>query len=195
MKFFIILVLIMFYQQKSAYDIEVKKFTIDPGHTFVTFEVKRFDMLDVVSTFRDVTGTITMYPDNLSETKTDIIIKTSSLESGNQQRDNAVKSPNFLHTAEFPVITFISKSLKPSGNNWIAEGKLTIRGVTKNVLLPVAITGPRKDPTGLIAVAIKGELTINRLDYGVSFDRKLPGGESFIGNDVKIEINALAVQE
>lgn len=80
------------------------------------------------------------------------------------------------------------------GDKWIAEGGLTIRGVTNKVLFPVEISGPQKDPTGLTAVAVKGELTINRIEYGVPFDRKLPNGADFIGKEVKIEINALAVR-
>jgi len=195
MKTFLVLMFFLLVQPNPSAEIDKKTYTIDTGHTFVTFEVRRFDMLDVVSTFRDISGTITLDPDNIHETEATITIKTASLESGNPRRDNAVKSPNFLHTEEFPEITFNSKRLKKSGQHWIAEGELTIRGVTRSVDLPVRITGPQKDPTGLTAVAIKGEITINRQDFGIPFNRKLPNGADFIGNEVNIEINALAIEE
>lgn len=195
MKIFLIALIAMFLQPDPPVETQAVNYTIDTGHTFVTFEVKRFDMLDVVSTFREVTGSITLDTDNLESTEADIIIKTQSLESGNPDRDKAVKGPAFLHVEQFPEITFKSSSLKKNGANWIAEGELTIHGVTNRILLPIEITGPRKDPTGLMAVAIKGKITINRQDYGIKFDRKLPNGADFIGNEVDIEINALAIQE
>jgi len=118
MKTLLILIFVLFFQQVPAEGDKTDSYIIDTGHTFVTFEVKRFDMLDVVSTFRDVTGTITMNPDNISETKTDIVIKTASLESGNLQRDNTVKSPNFCMLQSFLKLRLRVTRLKI----WVING-------------------------------------------------------------------------
>ena len=193
-KTILILILTGAYIPISAQN-PVTEYEIDNGHTFVTFEVKRFDMLDVVSTFQDIQGIVNFNADNISETSADITINTQSLFSGNEQRDNAIKGPAFLNTEEYQTITFETTGMDKSGDEWVAVGNLTILGNTNEVRLPVTFTGPRKDPTGLTTLAVKGAITINRQDFGMRFDRKLPNGSSVIGDSVYIEINALTIKK
>lgn len=176
-------------------EIKAATYEIDPGHTFVHFTVNRFDMVDVVSRFTDVSGHIEFDPDQPQHTTAEILVRTNSLESGFDKRDNAVKGPAFLDVENYPEIRYVNKKLQKTGDQYVAHGELTIHGTTRPVEFPVALKGPRKDPTGLVTIAIKGSLEINRLDYGLNFDKKLPSGKPFIGNRVEIEINVLAVKK
>jgi len=176
-------------------EIETAVYEIDPGHTFVHFTVNRFDMVDVVSRFTDVSGRIEFDPDQPQHTTAEILVRTNSLESGFDKRDNAVKGPAFLDVKNYPEIQYVNKKLQQKGDQFVAHGELTIHGTTRSVEFPVTLKGPQKDPTGLTTIAIKGILEINRQDFGLKFDKKLPNGKPFIGNRVKIEINVLAVKQ
>lgn len=167
-------------------------FEIDAGHTFVQFTINRFGMVDVTGAFRDVTGTIDYNAEEPEKTSTSIVIKTGSVDSGLDARDGAVKSKAFLDVATYPEITFISKKMTVKQGKMVVTGDLTIHGTTKEVTFPVTIKGPYKDPTQANTIAIKGNLTINRQDYGISFDRKLDTGSPFIGNEVSIQLDVLA---
>ena len=93
-------------------------------------------------------------------------------------------------------VTFNSKSVTQKGDENVITGDLSIHGVTKEVSFPFTLIGPVIDmPTQKMSIAIIAELTVNRQEYGVNFDRKLPSGESFIGNMVTINLNVLAVAE
>lgn len=169
-------------------------YEIDNGHTSIQFIVNRFGILDVVTSFTDVSGTIKFNADDVTTTKANIVINTSSLFSGNEQRENAIKSPAFLNVDRYPTIKFNSDGLKRFKDQWIANGDLTILETTNTIQLPVTINGPIKDPTGLTTIAIKGEITINRQDFGMAFNRKFANGSSIIGDSVRIQINALAIK-
>ncbi|MEO1049781.1 MAG: YceI family protein [Bacteroidota bacterium] len=166
-------------------------FEIDPGHTAVTIEVKRFSVVDVVGRFNKVEGKINL-GENPTDISTEITIDVNSYDSNNEGGEQAVKSPAFLDAANYQTIKFISKRIEKKGGQYLATGDLTIHGVTNEVSFPFDFTGPFKDPTGLNTVGVKASLTINRQDYGIKFSRKLSNGQEFIGNEVKIELNVLA---
>jgi len=169
-------------------------YEIDAEHTFVTFKVQRFTMVKVVGFFPHVDGTIRFDADEPESVHADITIPTDQVYLGNSTgRDGAVKGPAFLHVEKYPVIRFVTVDVSENDHDFVAEADLTIHGVTRRVAFPFQIKGPFKDPTGLQTVAIEGSMSINRQEFGIAFDKKLPGGEPFIGNVVEIDINALAV--
>lgn len=173
-----------------------QKYIIDPGHSSVQIQVERFGVVDVVGRFKDVSGSITYDGSNISKTAADALIKVASYDANNTGGEDAVKSPAFLDAATYPEITFKSKSVSISNGKNVLTGNLTIHGVTKEVLLPFVIKGPLLDlPTRKQSISASASVTINRQDYGISFDRKLPSGASLIGNDVKITLIILALAE
>jgi len=174
----------------------IENYDIDPEHTFVTFKVNRFSMVNVVGFFPDASGHIALDLDDMTHTSAEIIIRTPSVFTGHSDgRDEAVKSAFFLDVENHPTITFKTSRVEVDGKQYTAVGDLTIKGITHEVHFPFAVKPPFKDPTGLTTIAISGKLTVDRLDYQIfQMDKKLANGEPFIGREVEIELNALAVK-
>lgn len=173
-----------------------QQYSIDPGHTAITSKVVRFGVVKVVGRFTAVSGTIKYKAADPATATAEIIIKTDSYTANNTEGENAVKSVAFLDAATFPEIKFSIKKLIRTDKTYNVSGTLTIHGVTKDISFPVSIVGPALDlPTGKQSIGISGMITINRQDYGAGMSRKLPNGMDVIGNDVEIEINALAVAQ
>ena len=168
-------------------------YTLDTGHTYIGFDVERFLVGEVTGRFNEFSGNVTMKGDNPESLKVDIEIKTGSLDTNNETRDGHLKGQIWLDTNAYPEITFVSNSVKKnSGGNYVMEGDLTIRGITKRIQFPVEMLGPFKDPTQKVAIGIKADLVIDRFDFGILFNKKMDNGSFFIGNEVKIKIRALA---
>lgn len=178
-----------------SFSLYSQKFIIDPSHTAITSKVQRFGMVDVLGRFNEVQGSITYDSNDLGKTSAQITIKTASYKSNNLGGEDAVKSNAFLDVANFPEMTFKSKHVQVKGEELSMTGDLTIHGVTKEVTFPFTFLKPFKDPTRANTVAASASLTINRQDFGIKFSRKLPNGKEFIGNEVLIELNVLAVEE
>lgn len=178
-----------------SFSLYSQKFIIDPGHTAVTSKVQRFSMVDVLGRFNEVEGSIIYDSNDLSKISAEVTIKTASYTSNNLGGEDAVKSAAFLDVANFPEMTFKSKQVEVNGETLNMTGNLTIHGVTKEVTFPFTFLKPFKDPTRANTVAASASLTINRQDFGIKFSRKLPNGKEFIGNEVYIELNVLAVEQ
>ncbi len=175
---------------------EKAAYKIDAGHTAVTIQVKRFGVVNVMGRFGDVDGTVTYDPENINSLAADVTIKVDSYSANNGGGEDAVKSPAFLDAAKYPEIKFKVKSASVKGGRNVVTADLTIHGVTKEVEFPFEVTGPKLDlPTRKQSIGIEGSLTINRQDYGIAFNRQLPTGDAIVGNEVKIDLLVLAIQE
>jgi polyisoprenoid-binding protein YceI len=126
-----------------------------------------------------------------SKSSVKVTIKAASVNTDNTNRDNDLRSANFLDVEKFPEITFQSKSVEKKGDGYVAHGALTIHGVTKDVDLSFALNGP-VTMRNIKVIGAESGLTINRMDYGVSWSRALDGGGVMVSNEVKIELNVEA---
>ena len=162
------------------------EYKIDPVHSTVGFAVKHLAVSTVHGRFNNFSGSITFDEQDPSKSSVDVIIKSASINTDNNNRDNDLRSPNFLDVTKFPELTFKSKSVEKKGDGYVAHGTLTIHGVSKDVDLPFTLTGPVSTQRGKALGAEAGPLPINRQDYGVA------GGGMMVGNDVKIEISVEA---
>lgn len=188
---FSLAVLVMFNIIATA-----QQYVIDKGHSSVQIRIQRFGVVDVVGRFKDVTGSVIYDANDPAKTTAEATININSYDANNAGGEEAVKSPAFLDAAAYPEITFKSKSTSIEGGQNVLLGDLTIHGTTREVELPFTINGPLLDlPTQKQSIAAEATLTINRQDFGVSFDRKLPNGTSLIGNEVKITLIILAIAE
>ncbi len=167
------------------------EYKIDPVHSSVRFTVKHMMVSTVPGRFADFSGAIVYDDKDPSKSSVNVTIKSASISTDNAQRDTHLRSADFLDAEKFPEITFQSKSVEKKGDGFVAHGKLTIRGVPKDVDLPFTLTGPLTTPRGKMMGADAG-LTVNRQDYGVSWSRALDGGGVVVSNDVKIELNVEA---
>ena len=176
--------------------INAQSYKIDSGHSSVQIKVERFGVVDVIGRFKDVQGTIAYDSENPDKTSANSVIAVNSYDANNVGGEEAVKSPAFLNAAEYPEITFTSKRVEMKEDQHYLIGDLTIHGTTNEIALPFKIKGPLMDlATQKMSIAFTGSITINRQDYGVSFNRQLPNGTKIVGDDVEITLNVLAIAE
>jgi len=166
--------------------------TIDNTHSGVGFQIRHF-VSKVRGKFKDVKGTITADEAAWQNGSIDVEIATSSISTDNDRRDTHLRSNDFFAADSFPTIRFKSTRIERSGDNAKIHGDLTIRGVTKPVVLEGAMTGIMKSAQG-DRVGFEASTTINRLDYGVKWNRAVEAGGAMLGDEVKIEINVEAVR-
>ena len=173
-----------------------QNYKIDSGHSSVQIQVERFGVVDVSGRFKDVSGTISYDAKDISKTNASAVIKVDSYDANNKGGEDAVKSSAFLDAVSYPEISFKSLStIVKDGKNYL-KGNLTIHGVTQEIELPFTIKGPLLDlPTRKQSIAFNASITINRQDYAIAFDRKLPNGTSLVSNNIKISLIILALAE
>jgi polyisoprenoid-binding protein YceI len=166
--------------------------TIDNTHSGVGFQIRHF-VSKVRGKFKDVKGTITADESAWQNAVVDVEISTASISTDNDRRDAHLRSPDFFAADSFPTIRFRSTRVERNGDNAKIYGDLTMRGVTKPVVLEGTLTGVMKSAQG-DRVGFEASTTVNRLDYGVKWNRAAEAGGAMLGDEVKIEINIEAVR-
>ena len=166
---------------------------IDKTHSNVEFQIRHF-VSKVRGTFKDWKGTIVADPEAWQNGSIDVQIATASIFTDNDRRDTHLRSRDFFAADSFPAITFTSTGIERKGNDAKIHGNLTIRGVTKPVVLDGTFSGLMKSAQG-DRVGFEASTTVNRMDYGVSWNRAVEGGGAMLGDEVKIEINIEAVRQ
>lgn len=172
-----------------------QRYTLDQGHTYVGFSVERFLVGEVVGRFDTLDASLSMQGEDFTSLKFNCTIDVNSINSNNPTRDGHLKGTMWLDASNYPEINFKASRIEKKGDGYIVHGAFTIKGVTKIVEFPVTLLGPFKDPTQKTAIGIQAKFTINRFDYGISFNKKMDNGSFFIGETVGITIRALAYQE
>jgi polyisoprenoid-binding protein YceI len=123
-------------------------------------------------------------------------IKVASISTGVEARDNHLRGPDFFDAANHPEITFVSTAVKVTGKDvYAVTGNLTMRGVTKQITLPVTFLGAVKDPWGNERAGFETNITLNRKDYGINWNKALDQGGFVLSDEVKVAINIEAVKE
>jgi polyisoprenoid-binding protein YceI len=165
-------------------------YAIDPAHSSIEFSAKHLMVSTTTGVFKDYQGTITYDPNALETFRADITIQAKSIDTHVEKRDDHLRGADFLDTEKFPTIRFVSKGITGQDGSYSIVGDLTLKGVTKEVVVPVNISGPIKSPMGgNMIIGLAGQLTINRQDYGVSWNKALDNGGYVVSNDVNIRIN------
>ncbi|MEJ2720205.1 MAG: YceI family protein [bacterium] len=169
-------------------------YTIDRTHSSVLFVVKHMVISKVKGEFNEFSGTIKHDEGDIANSSVDVTIKTASVDTKNERRDGHLKSADFFDVEQHPEITFKSKKIEKTDAGLVAVGDLTMRGVTKEVRVPYEITGTITDPRGNRRMGISAKLTLNRQDYGVSWNQTLDAGGLVVSDDVGIEIELEAIK-
>jgi polyisoprenoid-binding protein YceI len=167
----------------------VDNYEFDKAHTNIGFSVKHMVITNVKGKFKDYSGTIILDENNWSNSSIDVTIKTASIDTDNERRDEHLRSSDFFLVNEYPDITFKSNSIQKVGENYLAKGVLTMRGVSKKIDLPFKIIGKVKNSRGNTKLGVESELVINRQDFGVSWNRTLDSGGLVVSDEVKIELD------
>ncbi len=166
--------------------------TIDKGHSAAMFTVRHMLVANVKGEFDGPTGTVSYDPQHIAETlKVDATIQAATVNTRNAARDNDVRGDGFLAVAKFPTITFTSKrTVAGAAGHFMVTGDLTIRGVTKEVVLDVE--GPTPAVKGLskeIRVGATMTTVISRRAFGLLYNELLEAGGAVVGDEVRITID------
>lgn len=154
---------------------------LDPTHSEITFKVRHMMISNVQGNFTDFTIGLEAEDDTFEDAKTTVTIQTNSISTYNTDRDNHLKSPDFLNVEANPTITFESSSLSSE-----VTGNLTINGITKAVTIDVDFNGIKVDPYGNTRAGFSFAGKINRKDFGLTWNAALETGGLLIGEEVKI---------
>lgn len=188
---FLVLLMMAILQPLSA----AERFEVDLSHSSIDFYVKHMVISTVRGEFRDFSGIIYYDASDITKTAAEITIQTASIFTDNTKRDKHLKSADFFDVEKYPTITFKSKRVEQRDDGYIMIGDLTIRGVTKEVEIPFRVNGTIVDNWGNTRLGMEGALTINRMDYGVSWSKTLDSGGLVVSNEVEIKINIEAIRQ
>lgn len=169
----------------------------DPMHTAAQFSVRHLTISTVRGAFSKVTGTVELDDQDVSKSKVDVSIDVSTVDTREPARDKDLRSDHFFDVEHFPTMTFKSTKVEQAGAGKLkVTGNLTIRGVTKEVVLDVdGPTAPIKDQYGNQRAAVNATTKINRQDFGVKWNATIDGGGVVVGDEVNINIDAEMVKQ
>ncbi len=165
-------------------------YSVDKAHSSIGFTVSHLVVSKTTGNFNDYDGQIQFNPDDLANAKFDFTVKVAGIDTKNEGRDKHLKGADFFDAEKYPDIVFkTSKVELQSGNDYLVTGELTMKGVTKELQLPVKIAGPVPNPMGGGQVlGIESHFVINRQDYGVSWNKTMDNGGVVVGNEVQIAV-------
>lgn len=171
-------------------------YKIDPAHSSAQFVVRHMMITNVRGGFSGVEGTIEYDPESDRESRIDVTIDASKINTNDAQRDAHLKSADFLDVEKYPAITYKSKQIVPAGKGeWSITGDLTIHGVTKEVVLKAeGPTAEAKDPWGNFRIGASATAKIKRSDFGLTWNAALETGGVVVGDELKIELEVSAIR-
>jgi polyisoprenoid-binding protein YceI len=164
---------------------------IDPVHSYIGFAARHLMVSKVRGNFTKLEGQIVTNVSPLQSSAT-ATIDTTSLTTGNDQRDADVKGENFLDTARYPAMTYRTTQIYEEGEDLFADGELTIKGVTRPVRLAVEVNGFGPDPYGGTRLGLSASGEINRADYGITANMALPTGGVVVSEKIQLTIEVEA---
>ena len=169
----------------------VTKYAADAAHSNVGFSIPILGGLSQVrGKFTDFTVEIVYDDKDVTKSSVNATIKAASIDTGIENRDKHLRTPDFFDVEKFPEITFQSSRIEKRGKNFIAHGTFTMHGVAKEIALPFTINGVRKDEkTGKTTLGLTARTTVNRKDYGINYSRA--DNPTFLGDMVEIELNVI----
>lgn len=175
----------------AAAPVAMATFTIDPVHSQMMFKVRHLGISTVTGRFASFTGTFQLDPATGEAGAAQLSIDVASVNTENERRNGHLKSADFFAADSFPKMTFVSTGVqKVSGNKYKMSGNLTIRGVTKPVVLDAELAGTRQTAEGWLA-AVNMSGTVKRKDFGLMWDR-VTEGVAVVGDDVTLQIEVEA---
>jgi len=170
----------------------VGTFAIDTSHTRLGFAVRHMAVSKVRGDFKDFSGTLELAEDP-ADSKVSVTIQAGSVDTHDENRDNHLRTNDFFDVENHPTWTFTSTAIRPvSTTEWNVDGDLTIRGVTRQVTLDATLEGVVQDPYGMHRVGFSATTSIDREDFGVSFNGVMEAGGLVVGKKVDIDIEAEA---
>jgi polyisoprenoid-binding protein YceI len=168
---------------------------LDPAHTSIGFAVRHLMVSTVRGRFSKVSGVVQVDEADPSKSRIEATIDASSIDTGNEKRDAHLRNADFLDVAKYPTITFRSTGAEKTATGWKMTGDLTLHGVTRPVVLDVeGPTEPIQDSWGNTRAGAAATTTINRRDFGITWNKLLEAGGVTVGDEVRITIDVEATR-
>jgi len=172
------------------------RWEIDSSHSSVHFSVRHLVIAKVRGSFARWSGTVQVPGGDFSKATVAVTIDASSIDTGVAQRDAHLRSPDFFDVEQFPELRFVGKRVQPRPDfETEVVGDLTIRGITREVVLRVEPHGQAKDPWGNVRAAFTAKTSIDRKDFGLTWNQVLEAGGVMVGDRVEIEAEIEAVKQ
>lgn len=173
----------------SIIDVQ-KKWNIDVAHTNINFTVSHMVISEVTGTFKEFEGTVFASKEDFSDAQINVIIKAKSINTDSNDRDNHLRSGDFFDAEQHPLLTYKSTSVVAKGNgNLQFIGDLTMRGISKPVILDIKYKGQAVNPWGQLVAAFKGTTTLHRKEWGLSWNAALEAGGFLVGEEIELNLN------
>jgi len=172
------------------------RWEIDSSHSSVHFSVRHLVIAKVRGSFARWSGTVQVPDGDFTKATVDVAIDASSIATGVEQRDAHLKSADFFDVAQYPELRFVGKRVEPRSDVEIdVVGDLTIKGITREVILRVEQHGQAKDPWGNVRAAFTAKTSIDRKEFGLTWNQVLETGGVMVGDRVDIEAEIEAVKQ
>jgi polyisoprenoid-binding protein YceI len=179
----------------SAVPVSTRTFTIDKAHSEATFQVRHL-LTKVRGQFSEFAGTIQFNDEAPEQSSVSFTIQAASIDTKTIDRDVHLRSEDFFFVDQHPEITFVSSGITKTGSDdYDVRGTLTIRGVAKEISLPVTFLGHAKDPWGNARLGFEAETTINRKEFGLTWNAALETGGFLVGDEVKLSVQIQAIAQ
>ncbi|AKL69556.1 MULTISPECIES: YceI family protein [Streptomyces] len=171
-------------------------YVLDPAHTRIGFIARHAMVTKVRGSFHQFEGTAHLDGADPARSTAQVVMKTESIDTGVEQRDQHLRTNDFLDAPNFPDITFRTTSVEPhSDTEYRVTGDLTIKDTTRPVTIDFEYTGNAVDPYGNRRVGLEGSVTISRKEYGVTWNAALEGGGVLVGDKVVLEFDISAIKQ
>lgn len=176
----------------------ITRWQIDPAHSQAEFAVKHMMFSKVRGSFSELSGHLEIDPDDLSASRVEVEIDAASIDTGQDDRDEHLRSEDFFHVEEHPAIRFESRRVEGGfdgfGDPFRVVGDLTVRGTTREVVLDATYLGEGTDPWGDTRRGFSARTTIDRRDFGLTWNQALEAGGVLVGHEVEIELQVQATR-
>jgi polyisoprenoid-binding protein YceI len=168
-------------------------YVLDPSHTRIGFSARHAMVTNVRGQFDSFEGAAHIDVADPAASTVSVTIKAASVTTGQEQRDGHLKTADFFDVENYPDITFVSTAVERDGSSWSIAGDLTIKTVSHPVTVLFEEIGSAKDPYGNIRVGCEGGATLNRSDWGLSFNAALETGGVLVSEKIKLEFDISAI--
>lgn len=172
---------------------DVSTWTIDGGHSEVGFGVRHMMISTVRGSFSGISGTINLNEQSFGDSGVAVELDAATISTQNEDRDAHLRSGDFFDVENHPTLTFRSTRVEGTPEDFTVVGDLTIRGETREVTLKGAELGRGVDPWGNSRVAFRGETTISRKEFGLTWNQALETGGVLVGDEIRISIEVQAI--
>ena len=169
-------------------------YAIDPAHSQLGFIARHAMVTKVRGRFTEWEGAATIDTENPAASSVTLTIKAASIDTGNADRNAHLASADFFDAETFPALTFVSTVVSRDGQSWSITGDFTIKDVTRQITIDFDETGSAKDPFGNLRVGFEGSTTVNRKDWGLSWNAALETGGVLVSEKIKLEFDISAIR-